>query len=145
MKKILVLLGFLLLSSSASAGSIQNVYDKLIRASGISHKPTLYINNSNSYNAHYNGGYISINKGVMNRVGMAAVAFILAHEIGHAAYNHPASTIKNEFQADKYAYFLVQKAGFNGCYAARSAAKYLNPRRSSDHPSSAERLRNLGC
>ena len=91
--------------------------------------------------------------GIVNMLMNEALAFVVAHEIGHIALRHNAQNNKisraNEYAADKFALDLVEKTGYSFIGAIPTLLAFISDEelskqyREGSHPPAACRLRAL--
>ncbi len=99
-------------------------------------------------NASTDGRAVYITSGLMNRVNDLALALIIAHELGHISLNHYCSqnpTIQLEQEADRYAVFLLARAGldYEGAVKLSAATQAPHTSNGSYSTSEANRKANL--
>lgn len=144
-------------SRDAYNEEIRQAYDKIVAASGFGVKPELYIIEEDTVNAYTDGTKIVVYRGILDKVDINGVAFLLAHELAHVSLGHldtdPASSQdqeRREAMADKLGAYYTLRAGYDIC-KAREIWKVLRDEDGdylgADHPGYSYRYNalNIGC
>ncbi len=148
MKKLLMLLILVTFCPAPMANGsnhVQDIYAKVVKASGISKAPMLIISSNPDVNAYNNGVAIVLNTGLIKDArDDDEIALVLGHELAHGALHHRTSNIPNEYAADKLGAVYMRKAGYNVCLGAMMVKRFGSAK-SKSHPPGTERYKALGC
>jgi predicted Zn-dependent protease len=149
MVKIITLIVVLFATVAHSAVTFQRaeyLYLKMLAANHIVFARKLFLNKSQQINAKSSGFAIQINQGMLEYLqNDDELLLVLGHELAHTKLWHwQGSTHKNEYAADALGAKYAKNTGANICTAVQFHAR-MGLEESRSHPSSASRVRALGC
>jgi len=128
-------------SATTKADAIQ-IYNKIVKASGMTRYPQLKFSSDKEINASATSYAITINQGMLNATNRNELALVIGHELGHYKLRHRTSTPSNEYSADALGWNYGVKAGYNMC-SARSLFKKFKQYASKTHPHPKDRAKRL--
>ncbi len=116
-----IAIGVTLLVVATSAMAQQDMFQALREASrpywrNVADEPKMlfYFVDSPVINAYARDGNIYITQGILNNLrNDDEAAFVLSHEIAHAARRHNTKAIKFEIEADLIGLCIMHQAGYN--------------------------------
>ena len=138
--------------------TIDRVYGKILKASGINEAPPNIVVDTLGSGAYYDGVDIHISNTLLRSLrNEDELALVIAHEFSHALLKHVTLVVQTitfpdtryrEVQADIYGTFLVDKAGYDSCNAAKFWLRLYNTTtgailNTSSHPSPLQRYHYL--